>query len=284
VRIVRTVAELRDALRRARAGTIGFVPTMGALHEGHLSLVRAARAEHDIVVLSIFVNPTQFGEAADLAAYPRTEERDLELAATAGVDIVFAPDAAEMYPAGFATTVSIAGPIAHTLEGAERGRAHFDGVATVVTKLLLAAMPDTAYFGAKDAQQVVVVRRLVADLNVPVRIAVVETARDEDGLALSSRNARLSADDRRRALALSRALREMTDAAADGASDSAALRTLGLGVLAEAGVTPEYLEIVDPGTLAAVASLDGPALVVIAARVGETRLIDNTLITPGGSR
>ena len=284
MRIVRTVAELRDALRRARAGTIGFVPTMGALHEGHLSLVRAARAEHDIVVLSIFVNPTQFGEAADLAAYPRTEERDLELAATAGVDIVFAPDAAEMYPAGFATTVSIAGPIAHTLEGAERGRAHFDGVATVVTKLLLAAMPDTAYFGAKDAQQVVVVRRLVADLNVPVRIAVVETARDEDGLALSSRNARLSADDRRRALALSRALREMTDAAADGASDSAALRTLGLGVLAEAGVTPEYLEIVDPGTLAAVASLDGPALVVIAARVGETRLIDNTLITPGGSR
>lgn len=281
MKIIRTVAELRAALRDARAGSIGFVPTMGALHEGHLSLLRAARAENDTVVLSIFVNPTQFNEAADLAAYPRTEERDAELAASTGVDIVFAPDAREMYPAGFATTVSVAGHITETLEGAERGSAHFDGVATVVTKLLLAVQPDTAYFGAKDAQQVVVVRRVVADLNLPVRIAVCPTSREDDGLARSSRNTRLSPDERRRASAIPRALRSAAEAVAAGTTDAEEVRARAIAVLAEGGVEPEYLVIVDPDTLEAVPTIDAPVLVAVAARVGATRLIDNAVIETG---
>ena len=284
MRTVRTVAELRAALASARGGTIGFVPTMGALHEGHLSLLRAAREENDTVVLSIFVNPTQFGEAADLAAYPRTEERDAELAAAAGVDILFAPDAAEMYPAGFATTVRVAGSIVETLEGAHRGRAHFDGVATVVVKLLLSVLPDTAYFGAKDAQQVVVVRRVVADLDLPVRIAVCPTSRDEDGLARSSRNARLTPEERDRAVAIPRALAVIEGAVAAGETDADVLRARGLAILAEAGTIPEYLALVDPDTLEAVRAVDRPALVAVAARVGATRLIDNVLLAPGGRR
>lgn len=278
--VVRTIAELRGQLRERRSGRIGLVPTMGALHEGHLSLVRAARADSDTVVMSIFVNPTQFNEAADLAAYPRTEERDVALAVDAGVDIVFAPDAAEMYPDGFATTVSVAGPVAETLEGAQRGRSHFDGVATVVTKLLLAALPDSAYFGAKDAQQVAVLRRLVADLNLPVRLVVCPTSRDDDGLARSSRNARLSADERTRALAIPRALRAMADASASGIRHSDALRDRALDILAEALIELEYVALVDPVTFEPVPLVDRPTLVAIAARVGRTRLIDNTVITP----
>ncbi len=282
MRIIRTVADLRDALRdgRRRGLRIGFVPTMGALHEGHLSLVRAARADSDLVVVSIFINPKQFDEAADLAAYPRTEQRDADLAVTAGADIVFAPETAEMYPDGFATTVSVAGHIAETLEGAERGRAHFDGVATVVTKLLLAVLPDAAYFGAKDAQQVVVVRRVVADLNLPVRIIVVPTSRDDDGLARSSRNARLSADERRRALAIPRALRRAAAAVAAGTTGGDEVRAPALAELAAAGIHPEYLAVVDPDTLEHVAEITGPVLVVVAARVGTTRLIDNVRIDP----
>jgi len=278
--IVRTVAELREVLRQRRNGSIGFVPTMGALHEGHLSLVRAARETSDTVVLSIFVNPTQFGDVTDLEAYPRTEDADVALASEAGVDVVFAPAAAEMYPSGFATTVAVHGVLVDSLEGAVRGRDHFDGVATVVAKLLLAVLPDTAYFGAKDAQQVVVVRRMVADLNIPVRIAVCETSRDADGLARSSRNARLSGHERRRALSLSRALFAMRDAAASGESDSAVLVAHGIDVLAHESVVPEYLEIVDADSLEAAPTLDRPLLVVLAARVGATRLIDNVLIAP----
>ncbi|MCP2637912.1 pantoate--beta-alanine ligase [Microbacterium sp. HD4P20] len=281
--VVRTVAELRSALRESRDGRIGFVATMGALHEGHASLLRAARADSDTVVMSIFVNPTQFDEQADLAAYPRTEEADLALAAAEGVDVVFAPSAAEMYPAGFATTVSITGPIAETLEGAQRGRAHFDGVATIVTKLLLAVLPDAAYFGAKDAQQVGVLRRLVADLNIPVQLVVCPTSRDDDGLARSSRNARLGADERARALAIPRALQEVTDASASGIRDPEVLRSRALDVLAEALIELEYIAIVDPETFEPITAVDGQALVAIAARVGRTRLIDNTLLTPGGS-
>ena len=280
--VVRTVADLRAVLRESRAGRIGFVATMGALHEGHASLLRAARTDSDTVVMSIFVNPTQFDGQADLAAYPRTEEADLALAAAEGVDVVFAPSAGEMYPAGFATTVSVTGPVAETLEGAQRGRAHFDGVATVVTKLLLAVLPDAAYFGAKDAQQVGVLRRLVADLDIPVQLVVCPTSRDDDGLARSSRNARLGADERARALAIPRALREVTDAAASGIRDPEVLRGRALDVLAEALIELEYIAIVDPMTFEPVAVVDGHALVAIAARVGRTRLIDNTLLTPGG--
>jgi pantoate--beta-alanine ligase len=276
--VVRTVAGLRAALRDRRDGSIGLVPTMGALHEGHATLLRAARAGNDTVVMTIFVNPTQFDEQTDLAAYPRTEEADLALADVEGVDLVFAPDAAEVYPPGFATTVSVTGPIAETLEGAERGRGHFDGVATVVTKLLLAALPDNAYFGAKDAQQVAVIRRLVADLGIPVTVVVCPTSRDDDGLARSSRNTRLSPEDRARALAVPQALREVTDAAAAGTADLEALRARALARLEASGIRPEYVAFVDPATFAPVDPVDGPVLVAIAARVGSTRLIDNIVL------
>lgn len=281
--VVRTVDQLRTALREHRSGRIGFVPTMGALHEGHATLLRAARADSDTVVLSIFVNPTQFEEQSDLASYPRDEDADLLRAVGEGVDVVFAPEPADVYPPGFATTVRVAGPIAETLEGAHRGRGHFDGVATVVTKLLLAVLPDTAYFGAKDAQQVAVVRRMVADLGIPVRIAVCPTSRDPDGLARSSRNTRLSDAERAQALAIPRALRAVTDAAADGAADVARLRDLAVGVLADAGVEPEYVELVDPDTFAPASDLSRPVLVAIAARVGATRLIDNVVLNEGAS-
>jgi pantoate--beta-alanine ligase len=276
--VVRTVAGLRAALRDRRDGSIGLVPTMGALHEGHATLLRAARTGNDTVVMTIFVNPTQFDEQTDLAAYPRTEEADLALADVEGVDLVFAPDAAEVYPPGFATTVSVTGPIAETLEGAERGRGHFDGVATVVTKLLLAALPDNAYFGAKDAQQVAVIRRLVADLGIPVTVVVCPTSRDDDGLARSSRNTRLSPEDRARALAVPQALREVTDAAAAGTADLEALRARALARLEASGIRPEYMAFVDPATFAPVDTVDGPVLVAIAARVGSTRLIDNIVL------
>ena len=278
-RIVRTVAELRAVLAPRRADGVGFVPTMGALHEGHLSLLRAARDTNGTVVLSIFVNPTQFGEAADLNAYPRTEAADVALAAEAGVDVVFAPSVAEMYPGGFATTVSVGGAITGTLEGAERGRSHFDGVATVVAKLLLAVQPDRAYFGAKDAQQVVVVRRMVADLGIPVEIVTRPTSRDTDGLARSSRNTRLSPDDRAIAAAIPRALRAAQDAFADGIRDAHVLTAT---VRAELdGLDPEYVEIVDADSLDPIDEIERPALLALAVRVGAVRLIDNVVLAPG---
>lgn len=278
-RIVRTVAELRAVLAPRRADGVGFVPTMGALHEGHLSLLRAARDTNGTVVLSIFVNPTQFGEAADLNAYPRTEAADVALAAEAGVDVVFAPSVAEMYPSGFATTVSVGGAITGTLEGAERGRSHFDGVATVVAKLLLAVQPDRAYFGAKDAQQVVVVRRMVADLGIPVEIVTRPTSRDADGLARSSRNTRLSPDDRAIAAAIPRALRAAQDAFAGGIRDPHVLTAT---VRAELdGLDPEYVEIVDADSLDPIDEIERPALLALAVRVGPVRLIDNVVLTPG---
>lgn len=275
---VRTIAALREALLPARrAGrTIGLVPTMGALHDGHLSLVAAARAACDVVVVSLFVNPRQFDDAADLAAYPRDEARDGALAANAGADLLFAPAADELYPAGFATTVSVGG-VAEPLEGAHRGAAHFDGVATVVTKLLNAAGPDIAFFGAKDAQQVAVVRRLVADLAIPVRIETVPTVREADGLALSSRNARLRPDDRRRARALHAGLTAAQAALDAGEREPAA--AAGRAAMAGLGVEPEYLELVDPTTFAPVTALDGEILAVVAATVGEVRLIDNRTLT-----
>ncbi|MCL1871518.1 MAG: pantoate--beta-alanine ligase [Promicromonosporaceae bacterium] len=281
MRVVRTVAELREALgpHREAGERIGLVPTMGALHEGHLSLVRAAREASDVVVVSVFVNPTQFNDPADLAAYPRTEDADVALAASAGADLVFAPEPAEMYPHGYATTVTVRGPVTESLEGAKRGVGHFDGVATVVTKLLLAVGPDAAWFGAKDAQQVVVVRRVVADLGIPVRIEVGLTVREADGLAMSSRNVRLGPEDRVRALALSRALRAVQTAVDDG-TDAAAARDAGLKELAADGIEPEYLALVDPATLEPVTVVDRPALALVAAYVGTVRLIDNMTVTP----
>jgi pantoate--beta-alanine ligase len=283
---LRTKAELRSALADARrAGqTIGLVPTMGYLHEGHLSLIRAARAECDLVVMSLFVNPTQFGAGEDLDRYPRDEERDLRLAAEAGADLVFAPPVEEVYPDGpdrFATCVEVTGPLTAVLDGdpARRGRGHFRGVATVVAKLLNLVGPDVAYFGQKDAQQAVVIRRMVRDLDFPVRIEVLPTVREPDGLAMSSRNAYLGPEDRERATALHRALAAAERGARAG--------SLGMGLeaaareLAAAGIEPEYLEARDAETLEPVHALeDRPVLVAVAARVGDARLIDNVLIHP----
>lgn len=279
--VVRTVLELRAALEERESDLIvGLVPTMGALHEGHLSLVKQARSENDIVVMSIFVNPTQFNDAADLDQYPRDEQRDVQLAQKAGVDIVFAPSADEMYPQGFATLVRVEGTVAETLEGAHRGSSHFDGMATIVAKLLLAVGADNAYFGQKDAQQLVVVRRMVADLCIATRIVGCPTLRDADGLAMSSRNTRLTASERDRALAIPRSLAAAEAAVARGERDAASLGGLVEGVLESRDVEVEYVAFVDPATLEAQQSIDAPVLCAIAARVGDVRLIDNTVLHP----
>ncbi|MBJ7328878.1 MAG: pantoate--beta-alanine ligase [Solirubrobacteraceae bacterium] len=283
MRTLRTIAEVRTAvkvLRRDRR-SIGFVPTMGALHEGHLELIRTASDHHDEVVVSIFVNPTQFNDPADLAAYPRVEAADAEAAAAAGADFLFAPSASEIYPDGFATTVHVEGPTA-PLEGASRP-GHFDGVATVVTKLLNIVMADTAYFGQKDAQQLAVIRRMATDLNVATKIEAVATVRDPDGLALSSRNARLSDADRERALALSRALRAAADAVAAGTVSAADVLAAARAEFAARGVEPDYVELVDPTTFSSVEAVNGQALLAVAARVGDVRLIDNQPLTSNGS-
>jgi pantoate--beta-alanine ligase len=283
VNTVRTVAELRASLRPARLAerTIGLVPTMGALHDGHLSLVRHARATCDVVVVSLFVNPAQFDDAGDLAAYPRDEERDAALAAEAGADLLFAPSRDEVYPPGFATTVHVEGLTA-TLEGAHRGVGHFDGVTTVVTKLLNMVAPDVAFFGQKDAQQALVIGRLVRDLDLPVRIDIRPTVREHDGLALSSRNVHLNGTDRERALALHDALRAAEAALQAGERDAGALRETALQAMHDHGIEPDYLELVSTDDLSPVARVDGQALLAVAARVGPTRLIDNTILSANG--
>ncbi len=281
MRTVRTVTELRAALAPdRRAGcTIGLVPTMGALHEGHLSLIARAHTHCDVVIVSLFVNPSQFDERADLEHYPRREARDSALAAQAGADVLFAPSVEEVYPAGFATSVEVLG-MTDRLEGEVRGAAHFRGVSTVVTKLLCMVGPDAAYFGQKDAQQVVVIRRLVSDLNLPVRVEVCPTVREADGLAMSSRNARLSPDERERALALPAALRAAGELAGTNERSAAALLEAACEAMAPFDVEPEYVELVDPDTFQALDSLQAPALLVLAARVGAVRLIDNVMLTP----
>lgn len=276
MRITRSVAELREAL--AGAGRVGLVPTMGALHEGHLTLIAAARDTCDTVVTSVFVNPTQFNDKADLAAYPRDDPRDAHLAEQAGTDVLFLPAVEEMYPAGYGTTVSVRG-VSEPLEGAHRGASHFDGVATVVAKLLIAVAPHVAYFGQKDAQQVAVVRRLVADLGLPVEIEVCATVRETDGLAMSSRNIRLGPEDRPRALALKAGLEAATAALADGA-DARAAERVGMTAMRARGVEPEYLAVVDPDTFTPADDLSLPSLAVVAAHVGAVRLIDNLPIPP----
>jgi pantoate--beta-alanine ligase len=286
MRTLRTVADMRAHVAGARrAGrTIGLVPTMGAFHAGHHSLMRAARERCDEVVVWLFVNPAQFNEASDLAAYPRDEARDAAEAAGLGVDVLFAPTVEEVYPPGFATSVHVEG-LSDVLEGAARGVSHFTGVCTVVTKMLNMVTPDVAFFGQKDAQQVAVLRRMVRDLDIPVELVVLPTVREPDGLALSSRNVRLSADERRRAVALSRGLRAAEDAVAAGERDATAIT--GAARSAMDDVEPEYLALVDPDSFAAVRNVNGRVLVAVAARIGETRLIDNTIIhtaaTPDGA-
>jgi pantoate--beta-alanine ligase len=285
-RLIRAKDELRDALAPARAEsrTIGLVPTMGYLHEGHLSLLRAARADCDVVVMSLFVNPTQFGPSEDLERYPRDERRDAQLAAEAGVDFVYAPEIEEVYPDDFVTAVEVGG-LTEVLDGdpAQRGPGHFRGVTTVVAKLLNTVQPDVAYFGQKDAQQLAVIRRMVRDLDIPVRIEGLPTVREADGLAMSSRNGYLGAADRERALALSRALRAAESRAHE--DSLAAAIEAGRAELEAAGVEPEYLEARDPDDLTPVAELNGrPVLLAVAARVGGARLIDNVLIQPHNQR
>jgi pantoate--beta-alanine ligase len=279
--IVRTIAALRNhiAVWRKSGQRIGLVPTMGALHEGHLALVRAARAECDHVVATIFVNPKQFAPNEDLDAYPRRETADLEMLQAEGVALVFMPANTEVYPPGFATTVRVAG-LTDCLCGAHRA-GHFDGVATVVSKLLIQALPDAAYFGEKDYQQLLVVRQLARDLDLPVRIEGIPTVRETDGLALSSRNAYLSPEQRRIAPVLARTLRRI--AAALAAEPGAIAREVAQGVaeLEKAGFVVEYLEIRETDTLAPVpTAVTRPARVFAAVHLGRTRLIDNLPVAP----
>jgi pantoate--beta-alanine ligase len=252
---------------------------MGAFHDGHLSLMRRARGDCDVVVVSLFVNPTQFNDAGDLAAYPREEGRDVALAEQEGVDVLFAPAVSEMYPDDFATTVSVSG-LGEVLEGAVRGRKHFDAVATIVAKLLNAVGPEVAYFGQKDAQQALLIQRMVRDLAFPVEIEVCPTIRERDGLAMSSRNARLSGEDRSRAGALHRSLALVRQAVAEGERDPVSARARALAELAAVGVEPDYLELVTPDALAPVKRIEDDVLALVAARIGDTRLIDNELIQP----
>jgi pantoate--beta-alanine ligase len=282
-RFVRANDELRAALAPARAATrtIGLVPTMGYLHAGHLSLLRAAREECDVVVMSLFVNPTQFGAGEDLDRYPRDQERDAALASEAGVDLVYAPAVEEVYPEGFATAVEVEG-LTEVLCGdpARRGPGHFRGVTTVVAKLFNVVQPDVAYFGQKDAQQLAVIRRMVRDLAFPVRVEGLPIVREPDGLAMSSRNAYLEGEDRRRATALSRALRTARSVAVESNLDAAIAAAR--EELRAAGIEPEYLEARDADDLSPVAEADGrPVLLAVAATVGGARLIDNVLIDAG---
>jgi pantoate--beta-alanine ligase len=285
VKIARSKLELREALAQPRreGRRIGLVPTMGYFHEGHLSLMRAAREDCDVVVVSLFVNPAQFGPGEDLDAYPRDEQRDLDLAEREGVDLLWMPDAGEVYPGGFATVVEVGDELTGVLEGdpARRGSSHFRGVTTVVAKLFNCVQPEVAYFGRKDAQQAVVIRRMTEDLDFPVEIEVLPTVRERDGLALSSRNAYLSTDERERALAISRALGAAEDAARLGVTSTDSLVEATRAELRNAGVEPEYVEARSAEDLAPIAELNGkPVLVAVAARVGRARLIDNVVIDP----
>jgi pantoate--beta-alanine ligase len=281
MRLVRTAAEMRRLCRTARVGgaRLGLVPTMGALHEGHLSLVRAARKSSDIVAASIFVNPTQFGPSEDFSKYPRNLENDSALLEREGVDLVFTPSAEEMYPEGAVTWVIVEG-LSERLCGKSRP-GHFRGVTTVVSKLFHIVEPDVAYFGQKDAAQIAIIRRMVRDLNVPVTIEVCPIVRESDGLAMSSRNAYLNPDERKSALVLNRSLTELQKIFEAGERDSAELIAAAKHEFAtESGAQLDYFEIVDPDTLEAQPLITKRVLVAVAAIVGKTRLIDNILLEP----
>jgi len=276
VRVLRTIAAFREA-RAEISGSVGFVPTMGYLHKGHLTLVQEAKGENDCTAVSIFVNPTQFGPNEDFEKYPRDEGRDLGLLREAGVDLVFIPEAAEIYPEGFETKVDV-GLVAERLEGAARP-GHFRGVATVVLKLLNTVRPDRAYFGCKDAQQLVVIQKMVRDLDVPVTIVPVETVREPSGLALSSRNVYLSAVERESALCLSQALELARGLWTRGLRDAEAYRSRLRELIAEEPAAKvEYVSVADPVTLEELERIKGRALVSLAVRIGKTRLIDNTTL------
>jgi pantoate--beta-alanine ligase len=280
VKRIRTIAEMKAACRQvSRSGkTLGFVPTMGALHEGHLSLVRACKARCDVTAVSIFVNPLQFGPSEDLSKYPRPLERDAELLAQLDADILFTPGVEEMYPKGAQTHVVVE-ELSNRLDGASRP-GHFRGVATVVTKLFEIIRPDFAFFGQKDAAQVAVLRKLVNDLDMDVEIVVCPIVRERDGLAMSSRNAYLTPEQRQQALVLHRSLLRVQAATEQGERDSAKLIEVGKQAIAEeAGARLDYFAIVDPDTLDPVEDVSRGALVAVAAYVGATRLIDNILVT-----
>lgn len=276
MKIVRSVTDLRAAIRAVRSAghTIGFVPTMGALHEGHVSLLRSARERDDCVVLSIFVNPLQFGPGEDLSSYPRNEGADLDIAEAAGVDVVFIPTVEDMYPPGRSTGVTVAG-VGETLEGAARP-GHFDGVATVVAKLFNLVQPDRAYFGQKDAQQVAVIKTMVRDLSFALDVVVCATVREKDGLAVSSRNVYLLPAERVVATALWRALQAGRAAVHEGAPWEVAEKAMEDVIGSTEGIDLEYARAVDPDDFGA--PTGGPALLIIAAQVGRARLIDNVLV------
>ncbi len=283
MRIVETREDLRAALAepRRRGAVVGLVPTMGYLHAGHVSLLEAARADCDVVVMSLFVNPAQFGSGEDLRRYPRDLDRDAAAAAAAGVDLIYAPSVDEVYPEGFATSVEVGG-LTDVLCGREdrRGREHFRGVTTVVAKLLNTVGPDIAYFGQKDAQQALVIQRMVRDLDFPTTIDVRPTVREADGLAMSSRNSYLEPDDRERAPALHRALESAREVARTNATADEILAPA-QRILAAAGIEPEYLEIRDAEHLRPIETLNGrPAVIAVAAQLGAARLIDNVIIEP----
>jgi pantoate--beta-alanine ligase len=280
VKIIRSNAEMRAHREQAR-GTVGLVPTMGAFHGGHHALMRAARERCDEVVVSLFVNPAQFNEPADLDAYPRDEARDAAEAVELGIDVLYAPPVEEVYPPGFATSVRVEG-LSDVLEGAQRGSGHFAGVCTVVTKLFHVVTPDVAYFGQKDAQQVAVLRRMVRDLDLPIEMAIIPTVREPDGLAMSSRNQRLTPDERIRALALPRALTVAEEEIAAGERDAETIAARARAAMA--GVQPEYLALVDPDSFQPVATVDGRVLIAVAAPIGAIRLIDNTIVQPAATR
>ena len=278
--VVTTIAQVRERVAAARRkdARVGLVPTMGALHEGHASLVRAARAECGFVVVSVFVNPTQFVAGEDFQEYPRRPEADRLAAEKAGAQLVFAPSPREMYPDGFAVRVSVPGRMSEAMCGAFRP-GHFDGVCTVVAKLLLIVGADAAYFGEKDAQQLAIIRRMAADLNIPTAIRGCPLVRDADGLALSSRNEYLSADDRRRALVLSRALGDARQAILAGERDGRRVAALVRErIAAQDGVELQYAVVVDPDSLRDLERIGNQALVAVAAKVGGTRLIDNVVL------
>lgn len=282
--VVRRVDELRAVIRaaRVRGERIAFVPTMGALHDGHLALMQRARKDGECVVVSLFVNPAQFTEAADLDGYPRNETRDVRLLESVGVHVLFAPAVDEVYPDGFATTVEVA-ELSVPLEGVARGTQHFRGVATVVTKLLNMVQPDAAFFGQKDAQQALIIQRLVRDLDLPVRIEICPTVREADGLAMSSRNALLDSVARQKAVTLWKALSAVEHAVARGETHTAIALAAGSILLKAEGIEPEYFAAVDAATLLPVTSFTGTTLIAIAARVGGVRLIDNVLIHREGA-
>jgi pantoate--beta-alanine ligase len=279
VNICRTIAEMRSESRRARQGNrrLGLVPTMGALHEGHLSLVRAAKAQCDAVAVSIFVNPTQFGPSEDFAQYPRSLERDCQLLETEGVSLVFAPSTEEVYPPGASTWVHVEG-LSDRLCGRSRP-GHFRGVTTIVSQLFHIVEPDAAFFGQKDAAQLAIIRRMVRDLHMPVEIVGCPIVRESDGLAMSSRNAYLDPPQRKSALVLHRSLAHAQQMFDQGERNAAKLIAAALEVFsAESSVRLDYFEIVDPETLENVAEIGKPALVAVAAFVGTTRLIDNVVL------